>query len=254
MPSDIPPEEQIPESSSVGRFRERLYSGLDRILANGKEILLYGGLIGSYLVCIFAGEEAISLIGEYWPIILGPILGWWFAQWSIERFYHPSGRYIALLDPENHTFRVLFVPDAVYRNFNQSGNNVVYHTASGYPLYVARDINPETMVIDYGWIHELNALEVMTREEAFAKWDQTLSDVLEENLELMSHPHIIGLGYARKSVRDNLDGLAEVMGFKDMDFGQHGVAHKKQKGTPADMVPEDYEEDLSGQPEEEGYR
>ena len=77
MPSDSPSEEQISEGvpPSVGRFRERLYSGLDCILAHGREILLYGGLIASYLICIYAGDEAIALIGDYWPILLGPVLG-----------------------------------------------------------------------------------------------------------------------------------------------------------------------------------
>ena len=227
-----------PSPAPSGRWYDQY---LGRIMANGRSIVLYGGLIVSYLVCIFAFDEAVAFFGEWWPLILGPILGWGFAQWTVENLFRPSGRYVTLLDVDNHTFRVLFIPDRVYAEFNQSGNNVVYHTLSGFPLYLARNLDPDRGVIDYGWVHELNPIEVMTREDAFVKWDDTLSEVLEENLELMSHPHIIGLGYARKSVRDNLDGLAEVMGFKDMDFGKHGVAGRRNPGTtPSDVPPEGY--------------
>ena len=81
-----------------------------------------------------------------------------------------------------------------FRFFEQSGNNVLYHSPSGMPVYLAEDIDTERGTIAYSWIHELGAFEVMTREEAFVNWRSTLEEVLRENLQLMDHPHVIGLG------------------------------------------------------------
>ena len=129
-----------------------------------------------------------------------------------------------------HPNGAVFIPEAVFRTMSQTGNNVVYHTVGGSPLYVARGMDMSEGRIDYGWIHELDALQVMTRESAWLRWDETLNSVLEENLELMSHPHIIGLGHARRSLRSHLDGLGALMGFTEPDYSKHTEAEDDGQG------------------------
>jgi hypothetical protein len=103
----------------------------------------------------------------------------------------------------------------------------------GLPVYTIEKLDLERGHVDYGWVHENDALVVMTRESAYNKWNETLNEVMEDNLELMVHPHIIGLGYARKSLRDHLNGLGKVFGFTDADYDKHTTLPDgpEQKGT-----------------------
>lgn len=173
-------------------------------------------------------EPVSDLVTTYWPVLLCPLAGYWFAVAVVNRYYRPSGRGLIVLYPETHTVLCLYVSEEIYKGMRQSGNNVLYHTPLGTPVYIARHIDMSTGDIDYGWVHELDPLVVMTREDAYVKWDDTLNLVLEENLELMSHPHTIGLGYAREGLRRHLDMMAGIMGFKGQDYEPHrNMASKK---------------------------
>lgn len=175
-------------------------------------------------------DAAMDMASSFWPALLSPAAGWYMAKLTVESLYRPQGRYVVLMDPGEHLFRAVFIPEAVFRTMSQTGNNVVYHTVGGSPLYVAKGMDMSEGRIDYGWIHELDALQVMTRESAWLRWDETLNSVLEENLELMSHPHIIGLGHARRSLRSHLDGLGALMGFTEPDYSKHTEAGDDEQG------------------------
>ena len=204
---------------------------------DNRENVQYAVLLLVFFILLFAGDAVADFLAEYWPLVLGPLVGWYMARWAVDNFYDPPGREVAVLDAENHTYRHVFIPELVFTGMTQAGNNVVYHTPAGKPLYIARSLDLENKTIEYGWIHELDPQTVLSRETAFSKWDMTLNKVLVENLELMDHPHIIGLGYARKSVRDHLDGLGHVMGFDGLDFSQH--AGQKVNGRTGEIVGED---------------
>ena len=54
---------------------------------------------------------------------------------------------------------------------------------------------------------------------------------MEENLELMVHPKVIGLGYARSSLRKHLDRISSALGLIEADYESH---------DSDESVPEDY--------------
>ena len=189
-------------------------------------------------------DEFHDFIEEYWPILISFPLGYILGNQVAKRLYVPSRRLLILTDVGSHTIRPIMVPEEVFRQMKQSGNNVVYHTAYGTPTYVVKDLDLMTGDIDYGWVHELNALTVMTREDAYVKWDDTLNEVLEENLQLMHHPQVIGLGYARDSLRDHLDSFSEALGFKKVDLESHdpsGTPVPEEEPLPEPEVPDDTE-------------
>ena len=166
-------------------------------------------------------DKTVDFFQEYWPVMLSPVIGYVLGNYVAKTLYRPYRRLLLLMDVETHTVRPIMVPEEIFKNMQQSGNNVVYHTAYGTPTYIVKGVDFSTGEIDYGWIHELNALTVMTREDAYVKWDDTLNEVLEENLQLMHHPQVIGLGYARDSLRNHLDSFSQVLGFKKVDLEKH---------------------------------
>lgn len=177
-------------------------------------------LIGAAAACyhVFGPEAIIDFLKEAWPVLMAPFAGWFLGMWTVKMLYRPSGRIIVCMEPDTHLFRAVFIPDPMFRFFDQSGNNVLYHSALGMPVYIAEHIDTENGEICYSWIHELSSLEVMTREDTYVNWRATLEEVLRENLGLMDHPHVIGLGYARKCLKDQLDLIAETLGLTGRDF------------------------------------
>ena len=161
----------------------------------------------------------------------------------VRMMHRRLGRVIVSLDVENHMFRAVLVPEELFRYISQKGNNVVYHTPSGMPVYLARSIDLERGSIDYGWVHENDALVVMTREEAYLRWRDTLDRILEENLMLMHHPHTMGLEYARENLRRHLDDLATALGL-DVSSPSEGDQHPAPEPVPDEgQVPEQTEGD-----------
>ncbi len=187
-----------------------------------RAIVAVASLAGAAAACyhVFGPEAILQFLEEYWPVLMAPFAGWFLGRWTVKMLYRPSGRVVACLDPATHEFRAVFIPDPMFRFFEQSGNNVLYHSPLGMPVYIAESVDTETGTIRYSWIHELGSMEVMTREDTYNNWRATLEEVLRENLGLMDHPHVIGLGYTRKCLRDQLDLIAETLGLSGRDFAR----------------------------------
>ena len=183
-------------------------------------IIAVASAIGAVAICYYLlGPEAIlAFFEEYWPILMAPFAGWFLGYWVVKNLFRPSGRLVACLYPDTHLFRVVFIPDEMFKYFNQAGNNVVYHTPSGIQVYLAEDIDTENGRIQYPWVEKMSALEVMSREEFFINFKETTEQLLRENLQLMGHPILYGLGYARRCLRDEYDNVAEIFGLRGRDF------------------------------------
>ncbi len=230
MSSEPMPEADSEREEFLGR------TGWDVIYAGRRAILAFAVVAASavavYLAGLFFGIDALKRTAEeYWPVLASPIVGWFVGRKLVSDFYRPDGRVLVQLDPGSHMFRAVFVPERFFRLLTQTGNNVVYHTPAGMPVYTVKSMDLERGAVDYGWVHESEALTVMTRENAYSEWDDTLNEVLRENLELMVHPHVIGLGYARKNLREHLDMMGGALGLDGADYGGHTALPEEMTGT-----------------------
>ena len=226
---DIP----LPKMGNGKTAWDVVYMGRRAILAI---VILLASAVILYLIGRTYGiEPLMGILEDYWPAVISPLAGWYLGKKVAKDLYKPDGRLLISLNPETHMFRLVFVPEKTFKTMSQTGNNVVYHTPSGLPAYTVRELDLNNGRIVYGWVHENDALVVMTRESAYKKWNTTLDQVMEDNLELMVHPHIIGLGYARKSLRSHLDGIAEAVGFTKPDYEQHSTNDEKAEGGDDDV-------------------
>ena len=231
-------QQQMQEQMLKEFYREQRRKLALRIIVAA--VALTAGIAVCYHV--YGPEQIRAFLEEYWPVLMAPFAGWFLGRWTVKALYRPSGRIIACMEPETHLFRAVFIPDSMFRFFEQSGNNVLYHSALGMPVYIAEHIDTENGQIRYSWIHELSSLEVMTREDTYVNWRATLEEVLRENLGLMDHPHVIGLGYARKCLKDQLDLIAETLGLSGRDFTRdYSVSHPEDDYEPDNGKGEDYE-------------
>ena len=167
---------------------------------------------------VFGPEAIISFLEECWPVMVAPLVGWFLGRWAVKVLYRPSGKVVICLDPETHLFRAVFIPDPMFRFFDQAGNNVLYHSPLGMSVYVAESIDTDSGMIGYSWIHELDVLTVMTREEFFVNYRDTTEDVLRENLQIRGYPYTIALGYTRRTMREQFDMLADALGLSGREF------------------------------------
>lgn len=172
-------------------------------------------------VHVYGTDAVVALVADNWPVLLAPLVGWILGDRVARSVYKPPTRMLVQLDTENHMIAVIAVPDERFRSFDQRGNNVVYHSPRGHPVYLVRGFDPWSGLVDYGWVHTSDPLVVMTRESAYNRWKDTLDRVLEENLSLMHHPHTIGLGYARGVLRRHLDDISEALGLMNQDYDGH---------------------------------
>jgi len=222
-------QQQMQEQMLQEFYRDQRRKLIIRIVIAG------AALVGGAAICyhVFGPEQIMAFLEEYWPVLMAPFAGWFLGRWTVKMLYRPSGRVVACMDPKTHMFRAVFIPDTMFRFFEQSGNNVLYHSPLGMPVYIAESIDTDNGVIRYSWIHELSSMEVMTREDTYNNWRATLEDVLRENLGLMDHPHVIGLGYARKCLKDQLDMIAEMLGLTGRDFSRdYSVSHPEDDYEP----------------------
>ena len=219
--NQVSDEEQQPVPDSVQRRMPSVFGMLVR------RILMLAVAVGIVVaICYFVyGPEAIrDVVQEYWPVALAPIIGWLLGRWSARILYHPTGKIVIALDPETHEVRVVFVPERMFRFFRQSGNNVTYHTPLFSDVYLAKSIDTEHGDIDYGWVHELNALLVFTREQSFARWNGLTEEVLMENNQLKDKPTAIALAYCRRFGKMILDDIGSAVGLYKPDYSKDKVA------------------------------
>ena len=205
-------------------------------------LIVVTAVSGGILIAVLP-ETILQLAMDNWPVFLSPVLGWILGSMVVRMMHRRLGRVIVSLDVENHMFRAVLVPEELFRYISQKGNNVVYHTPSGMPVYLARSIDLERGSIDYGWVHENDALVVMTREEAYLRWRDTLDRILEENLMLMHHPHTMGLEYARENLRRHLDDLAMALGLDVSQDDDHPQSESDPQPTVQEQIPEQTEGD-----------
>lgn len=248
LQDDLP----FPQQTNGKTAWDVVYLGRRTILAIALLMLI---VVILYIIGNTYGIEPMRKVAEdYWPAFISPLAGWYLGKKVAKDLYKPDGRLLIYLNPDTHLFRAIFVPEKTFKTMSQTGNNVVYHTPSGLPAYTVRDMDLENGRVGYGWVHENDALVVMTRESAYKKWNTTLDQVMEDNLELMVHPHIIGLGYARTSLRNHLDGIAEAVGFTNPDYEQHTT--NDEKGGEEDAIEGDriYPEDGTRGIDSSGFR
>ena len=192
-----------------------------------RRVLLLTGIVAVIVVVTFFafGEDVFRYVVEtYWPVLLCPPLGWVLGIWAVRILYHPAGRLIFSLNPETNEIRVVFVPETMFPYYSQVGNSVAYHTRLGMPAYIARDIDEVHGKIDYGWVHDMDALIVFTRVESFNRWNRFTENLLKENIQLKDKPLAIGLAYAREFLSKHLDEIAIAMGLVKPDYSHHRTA------------------------------
>lgn len=209
-----------------GMFPDDPYDGGRRPMPLFLKVFLVvsGSAIAVYAAWLMVGTDALyAIIAEYWPVLLSPLLGIVLGKMVARELYAPVGRLLVQLDVDHHMFRAVFVPERMFRYLEQTGNNVVYHTPSGVPVYLVEGMDLASGRVDYGWVHEADPMIVMTREETYRKWYATLNETMAENLQLIANPKVIGLGYARKTLRDHLNRIAEAVGLDVPDYEYHST-------------------------------
>lgn len=183
-----------------------------------------GAVAVAYAVWMAVGTDGIvSALSGYWPVLLSPVLGIVLGRMVARQLHSPAGRLLVNLDVDRHMFRSVFVPERMFRYLDQTGNNVVYHTPSGIPVYLVEGMDLVNGHVDYGWVHEADPMVVMTREETYRKWHDTLDEALAENLQLIANPKVIGLGYARRMLREHLDRISGAVGLDVPDYDHHST-------------------------------
>ncbi len=175
--------------------------------------IVAGVAIGGYALWSYVGPEAIvDFLKQLWPVLVAPPVGWFLGKMVARDLYRPDGRILVNLDTDNNVFRATFVPEELFKYIDQRGNNVVYHTPRGVPVYLTETLDLQNGRVRYGWVHEDDALVVMSRITAYNRWYWTLGKTLSENLQLMHNPEVIGMGYARSTLRRHLDDIAKAVG------------------------------------------
>ncbi len=71
-------------------------------------------------------DEFHDFIEEYWPILISFPLGYVLGNQVAKRLYIPSRRLLILMDVETHTIRPIMVPEEIFIQMKQSGNNIVF--------------------------------------------------------------------------------------------------------------------------------
>jgi len=129
-------------------------------------------LIGLYFVSKYMDMEQIE------ALIIGALLGWLLTS----NLMKPTGRLVVVMDLEQFTIRIVFIPDEFYSKFNKAGNCMCFTSAFGMPVYLAKSIDLENNKIDYGWCHN-EPIEVALSDIAFFnEWYGKYCTTQQENL------------------------------------------------------------------------
>ena len=182
----------------------------------------------------------LSLLRENWYVFVGPIVGWILGSHFARLVHQPDFRVVISLDSDNHTVQALMIPEGLFRFLNQSGNNVLYHSPGGNPVYLANKVDLVHGMIDYGWVHEHDAIMVFTKEKVYNEWHDTLDTVMEDNLKMMDVPEVYGLQFAGKALKRHLDRAANAVGVDTGSSGgpsdYHEAAAPSEEGGEEDDI------------------
>ena len=203
------------------RRRDSLWNGLWKWTLI---IAIIGIAVMAVCYYTFRAEVIAEVVDEYWPLVLCPLLGWLLGSWAVTTLYRPSGKVIITLNTDTWEIRVVFVPDRMFPFFTQVGNNVAFHTPLGTTVYIAKDIDTDFGVVDYGWVQQMNALVVFTRMEAFNRWNNFTEELLKENSKYKDKSLAIGLAYSRRFLTKQLDDLAAALGMIKPDYSQDPIS------------------------------
>lgn len=192
-------------------------------LLAGKGILILGILIAIVVAVILVINRdeidwksillmTIEFVREYWYVAVGPIVGLILGGFFAKMVHKPDCRVVITLNVENHTVQALVVPEQLFRFLNQTGNNVVYHSRIGTPVYLANAMDLQRGFVDYGWVHEHDPLVVFTQERFYTEWKDTLDKAMSDNLNLMDSPEVYGMQFAGEALKRHLDRVAVAVG------------------------------------------
>ena len=193
---------------------------------SGKGLLILAILLATAAAAlVIVNRESIdwqmilTLLRENWYVLVGPVVGWILGCHFARLVHQPDFRVVISLDPDSHTVQALMIPEGLFRFLNQSGNNVLYHSPGGNPVYLANRVDLVQGMIDYGWVHEHDAIMVFTKEKVYNEWHDTLDKVMEDNLKMMDVPEVYGLQFAGQALKRHLDRAANAVG---VDTGSSG--------------------------------
>ena len=232
-PQDIQSEEQ--PRQVTGRTFWDLMSGKGLLV-----LLLAVSAVG--ISVVYLNRDSIDwtavrqFIVDYWFVALGPIVGTILGKLFADAVHQPVCRVVLVLDPESHTVRALVIPEKFFRFLNQTGNNVVYHSPLGTPVYLAADVDLSRGFVDYGWVHEHDALVVFTKEKFYCEWNGTLNRAMEDNLKMMDNPQVYGLRYAGQALKRHLGRVSASVGVRDPDASAGPSDYAPNTG---DHIPEE---------------
>jgi len=204
-------------------------------LVSGKGLLILGVLIAAAVAALIilnrneidwesVRQFTVQMVQEYWYVAVGPIVGCILGSWFAKLVHRPIIRVVISVDVENHIVQALLVPEEFFRFLNQTGNNVVYHSPRGNPVYIANKVDLDRCFIDYGWAHRHNALVVFAKERFYVEWKDALDQAMADSLNLMDNPEVYGLQFAGEALKRHLDRAAYAVGVT-----------KENPGGPSDI-------------------
>ena len=192
-------------------------------LVAGKGLLILGVLIAIAVAALIILNRdeidweqvkayAVHIVQEYWYVAVGPVLGYALGKVFARMVHRPIIRVVISVDVENHIIQALLVPEEFFRFLNQTGNNVVYHSPRGNPVYIANRVDLDRCFIDYGWAHRHNALVVFAKERFYVEWKDALDQAMADSLNLMDNPEVYGMQFAGEALKRHLDRTAQAVG------------------------------------------
>ena len=164
------------------------------------------------------GESVLQFMDVYWPVFFSPLAGWVLGKIAVDKLYRAEGVYIHVFYPEYHQIRIAFIPDAIFRDMEQCGNSVLYRSTGGRPVYLAKHLDISRRFVDFGMIHSVPAIEAMTYEEGYVRWQDEAERAMKENILYQTYPEFYAAGLTRRSVKEVLDMFSKAFRHQDTDY------------------------------------
>ena len=162
--------------------------------------------------------SVLEFMDVYWPVFFSPLAGWILGKIAVDKLYNPNGVYVHVFYPEYHRIGVAFIPEAMFRDMEQTGNSVLYRSTGGMPVYLAKHLDLANRYVDFGMIHSVPAIEAMTYEEGFVRWQEESERAMKENILYQTYPEFYAAGLTRRSVKQVLDMFSRAFRHQDTDY------------------------------------